>query len=599
MSTVSVEIKGKEDVSTAAKKAASSLGDVTSGAAGMAASFAPVAIAGAAVIAAIRQVAQTVDECVTEFAANERAAIAFNAAIAQSGTISVAAGNALAKFAEEIATMTGETGESVQSMETLLVTSGRTEGEVRKLISAAVDMSAATGKDLRTSVEELNKTFSGTEGRMSQLIPELKDLTDEELKNGGAIDIVAAKYAGLGEALQDSTDVSIKNYQNAMDDLKSSLGGLISLGLSPLRDWLTDLVRQWGEAASAARNYATAQAKIKGGKGVDTLSEVELEALNKKKLAYIAELKDLRAGSREGGDMYKLQTQEIERAIAEQAAIAEALRNFSLDRAFQQYKPGVAPAIPAATSPGGGSVGGASSGTTGSGRINDPEKEWNDFVEAHRVGVREINSGIDDVIAQYDNLDNRMVEGPSIWKDSIDAVAAQYREWNLVLENITLTLYSGVTAALETVGAAIFNQKFVWNDLGKIALDVLAQVLRGIGAQLAGLAAVHFISLDFVGGGLAAAGAAAAFVAAGAVDAWSTSLTGAPADAYATGSAVGVPSGTSGTGTTGANASYSQARDVTVNVSVTTSTLVGDDGIRQFSLMIWREIQSAGVLGAA
>ena len=51
--------------------------------------------------------------------------------------------------------------------------------------------------------------------------------------------------------------------------------------------------------------------------------------------------------------------------------------------------------------------------------------------------------------------------------------------------------------------------------------------------------------------------------------------------------------------TTGANASYSQARDVTVNVSVTTSALVGDDGIRQFSLMIWREIQSAGVLGAA
>jgi len=617
MSTVSVEIKGKEDVSTAAKKAADGLGGVGKAAAGMAAALGPVAIATAVVIATIREVAKVVDECVTEFAANERAAIAFNAAIAQSGTISVAAGNALAKFAEEIADMTGETGESVQSMETLLVTSGRTEGEVRKLISAAVDMSAATGKDLRTSVEELNKTFSGTEGRMGQLIPELQSLTKEQLAAGAAVDVVAEKYRGMGDALQESTDVSIKNYQNAMDDLKASLGGLISLGLSPLRGWLTDIVRQWGEAASAARNYATAQAKIKGGKGVDTLAEVELEALNKKKLAYIEELKAIRSGSREGGDMYKLQTQEIDRVIAEQKAIAEALRNFSLDRGYSKYMPGAAPSIPSA---GSGSDGGAATLNP-----NTTFQGWNfegtasPLIDAAALafydeantslamqaslladvgaGAYEYGDALENAAATVASLTDNTSDFEDGWRNALESIKSQWRGWDGMVQNTIQIIYSGMTRALESVGAALYNQSLGWDTLGATALDVLAQVLRSIGAQLAGLAVVHGLMFDFVGMGLAIAGSAAAFIAAGVADAWASDV--------AAGSAPGASSTVPATGssaailTTGSSASYSTPRDITVNVSVTTSALVGDDGIRQFSLMIWREIKSAGVLGAA
>jgi hypothetical protein len=54
-----------------------------------------------------------------------------------------------------------------------------------------------------------------------------------------------------------------------------------------------------------------------------------------------------------------------------------------------------------------------------------------------------------------------------------------------------------------------------------------------------------------------------------------------------------------GTGTSGSSASYAVARDITVNVSITTSALVGGDGIQQFALIIGRELRSAGVLGVA
>ena len=64
-------------------------------------------------------------------------------------------------------------------------------------------------------------------------------------------------------------------------------------------------------------------------------------------------------------------------------------------------------------------------------------------------------------------------------------------------------------------------------------------------------------------------------------------------------SALTAAGSTSYGGTTGASASYQKPRDITVNVAVQTSALVGDDGISQFALIIGRELKAAGVLGVA
>ena len=64
MSKVTVEIKGKEDVSVAAKKARGGLDDLNAGTGDLLKAFGGAAVAGAAVTAAIRQIAQTVDECI-------------------------------------------------------------------------------------------------------------------------------------------------------------------------------------------------------------------------------------------------------------------------------------------------------------------------------------------------------------------------------------------------------------------------------------------------------------------------------------------------------------------------------------------------------
>jgi len=698
MSTVTVDIKGKEDVSTHAKKAGNSLHDLVQEQNNMVKAFSTAAIAGTAVIGAIRQIAQTVDECVISFAENERAAIAFNAAIAQSGTISAGAGNALAQFAEQIATMTGETGESVQSMETLLITSGRTEGEVRKLISAAVDMSAATGKDLRTSVEELNKTFSGTEGRMGQLIPELKDLTDEELKNGAAIDIIAAKYDGLGDALASSTDVSIKNYKNAMADLKAELGGVISIGLTPMREWLTDLVRQWGEATSAARSYAAVQQAIaaKDTGALILFSDADLKAAlgKQQKIAqdmYAATVSgksyDMGGGVDVKGPML----------ITAYNAQLKALQDIKLELSRRDSEQKIVVPAPLGGSPATGSSGGIA-GDVALG-VQTAFQGWNwestifpqvdqsavDFYDSansnagayagwESASEREVVLSDEAITSMNQNMLDSMhpdssSEGFSLFGGgqaavvleslgemfqgttgaAFSAAGASATAGGDPLQNLmaglgpVISAFTGLLGSLgmfqalmDPIGTILAGVMDILGPIIDTLLTPLVGILRIVGQTIGKVLApllemlgpiIGYIAEAFVwfynkvmkpiGNGLIAVfnivynGMMA--VINGIIWAINLLLPKNKEIGYASyreltagaltdidvGQVSTAGTASSSTTTTGTNASYSQARDVTVNVSVTTSALVGDDGIRQFALMIWREIQSAGVLGAA
>lgn len=85
------------------------------------------------------------------------------------------------------------------------ISAGRTEAEIMKIMGAAADYAAAKHIDLKSAAEALNATYSGMAGTMGRQIAEIKDLTDEQLKNGEAIDIIAAKYKGFAAEAADSS----------------------------------------------------------------------------------------------------------------------------------------------------------------------------------------------------------------------------------------------------------------------------------------------------------------------------------------------------------------------------------------------------------
>jgi len=199
--------------------------------------------AGAAIaVEGIKKLGEFVADCTKDFAEDETAQLKFNAAMSASATITDEGAKRLSELAEKTGLLTGNTTSSVQSQIAMLAATGRTEEQIKSMMSAAEGLSVATGVDLNTALTQINATFSGTSGKLSKMTPELKDLTKEQLEHGDAVDILNKKYGEFSSTLSGSTAVSIANQEHQIGELKSILGGFFESGIKPIRDIITTII---------------------------------------------------------------------------------------------------------------------------------------------------------------------------------------------------------------------------------------------------------------------------------------------------------------------------------------------------------------------
>lgn len=600
-SNVRVKIVGEETVSGAAKRAETGLDGLRKGANNLVKQFGAATLIGAGVVGTLKQVAQFAGECVEAFAENEKATLAFNRALEVNESVGIRAGSGLRTFADSVALMTGETGAAVLSMETLLITSGRTEDQVRKIISAAVDMSAATGKDLRSAIEQLNKTFGGTGGELMEIIPELKELTKEELQNGEAVDILSEKYRGMGSALEESSTVSIKNFKNAISDLKASIGGLAEEVFKPLRDGLTQSIQD----SITQINQMTAQLRV-----TRALSSGDISGITDSDLDIALAGTNERLAELQKKMENPLIAPFLPFMLSEQAILKNLQKVFSQmikDRAMNaQGRAALAVTTAVATTPAS-TVAAPASGDTGTvydaayystrpGQGRDSDEFISNLINGimYPEGGDEQISTMDQILELFKGLVTPLASVQSLLDPLGTILAGTMDILGPLIDTILAPLVGGLRILGQTVGlmlAPLFSALGpVVRYVAEIFVWLYNKVLRPFGN---GIITIFNLIHNAV-------------VAVVNFFAW---LLGMQKQSYRsldeghleeisldtlsqTGSAVVG-------GTTGASASYTTPRDIVVNVDVTTAALVGEDGIRQFALIIGRELKSAGVLGVA
>src|SRR5574344_2926342 len=128
----------------------------------------------------------------------------------------------LQDYAKQLQSTTELSDNEVMNVMSQLISTGRTEGEVMDIIGAATDYAAATQTDLSRAAEALNATYSGMSGTLGRQISGIKDLTEEQLKNGDAVKIVSEKYNGFAESLANSD----KKAANSKKSFIEALGQL-------------------------------------------------------------------------------------------------------------------------------------------------------------------------------------------------------------------------------------------------------------------------------------------------------------------------------------------------------------------------------------
>lgn len=201
------------DTGTKAGSLSSAIGSVVSG-------FGGFAAGAGAVVAASKQIAQVMRQTTDAYKIQEKAEVALETAARNNPYIDGAAVAGLKKWASEFQSLSNYGDEAILKLMSQLTAAGRTQKEIQDIIKAAADLDAGGVMSMDSAVQALNATYGGLTGTLGKTIPALRNLTEEELRSGKAVEIVSQQYKGLAENLADSKTQA----ENAKGDFQEALG---------------------------------------------------------------------------------------------------------------------------------------------------------------------------------------------------------------------------------------------------------------------------------------------------------------------------------------------------------------------------------------
>ena len=177
----------------------------------------------------------------------------------------------LKSFASELQSISTVGDEELLPMMAQLAANGRTQKEIMDITRAAVDLSASGTMDLNSAVSALNATYNGMAGTLGRQNGAIKNLTEEQLKNGEAVRIISEQYKGMAKKVADTTG-SAQQLANTWGDFKEHIGSGIEKALTPVRKTITGLIQDVNNAIDdlkKAKENAKKSKDIASGKGTD------------------------------------------------------------------------------------------------------------------------------------------------------------------------------------------------------------------------------------------------------------------------------------------------------------------------------------------
>lgn len=133
----------------------------------------------------------------------------------------------LIRFKDQLMETTLFSEDDIMSAMTMGTALGRTEQETKKLVETAMGLSRATGVDLNTAMMQLSATYEGNIGKLGKLAGDVKGLSEEQLKNGEAVDLLNDKYGKFASEGLDSVQGQVSQMKKYWGETLDSLGSNI------------------------------------------------------------------------------------------------------------------------------------------------------------------------------------------------------------------------------------------------------------------------------------------------------------------------------------------------------------------------------------
>lgn len=251
----------------------------------------------AGVAAALAGLAKAAKECTDAFLATESTYLSLQASFNDSSSYNIALDN-INKLAE----VSLASKKNIAALYAQLAGLGKSNKEIEKLMNAAIAFSNVTGKDLQGSLDGLLDTLKGSVGYFDKYIPEIMQLTKEELAAGKAIDLVNNKLGDLGKTISEqSYSQTIKNINDHVTSIKENLGQALLDAASPFLDMINGVLDKIDDALQKLNQSNAAYKKVlsyeeveklykdvySGNKGIQSLG---LNINSREEAEYLADL---------------------------------------------------------------------------------------------------------------------------------------------------------------------------------------------------------------------------------------------------------------------------------------------------------------------
>lgn len=226
-------------------------------------------VAGAAVAAfASAKIVGSINNVIDAAKIQEDAVNSLNTALKLSGDFSTDASEDIQEYASSLQSVTTVGDETTLQLFALGKAFGRSNEQTKDLTTAAIELSAATGIDARTAIEQLGGTLAGTTGRLGKTIPALKGLSKEALLSGEAIQLVLDRFSGSAASKLQTFSGAVTAVSNSFGDLLEELGFIVTrntaviASLNAIQRVLSDFGKIVGENRSGVEVFVTASVRF-------------------------------------------------------------------------------------------------------------------------------------------------------------------------------------------------------------------------------------------------------------------------------------------------------------------------------------------------
>lgn len=181
-------------------------------------------LAFAAMTTAVNFLTNSVKGSIEEFSKQEESLNKLGQALRTTGSYSESSVYTLNAYADNLEAISVYGGDAIATQLAFAKSLGITNEQAKDLVKAAANLSSTLGGSLEENVDKLGKTFSGSAGRLASYIPELKNLTKEQLQAGAAAEVINSKFSGAASNDLETYKGSVEALGNSFGKLQEELG---------------------------------------------------------------------------------------------------------------------------------------------------------------------------------------------------------------------------------------------------------------------------------------------------------------------------------------------------------------------------------------